>query len=192
MYNTNDTLRKEMVTMKTRDLVLCALMAAVICVCSMISVPIGEVSITIAVLGVLLTAVMLGWKRGFAATLVFILLGAVGLPVFSNMNGGIGVLAGPTGGYIYSYLIMALIAGFTADKTAKLSKKPLAVALVFAACIVSVAVCYALGTIQFMAVMKRGFADTLAVCVLPFIPFDIIKSVIASFLGLKLRSMLKL
>ncbi len=178
--------------MKTKNLVVCALMAAVICVCSAISVPIGEVSITLAVLGVLLAAVMLGCRRGFVSVLVFILLGAVGLPVFSNMSGGIGVLVGPTGGYIYSYLLMALITGFAADKASKLNNRTLAAFSVLAACLVSVAVCYTLGTIQFMAVMRRGLADTLAVCVLPFIPFDIIKSVVASFVGLKLKAVLKL
>lgn len=178
--------------MKTRDMVMCAMMAAVICVCSAISFPVGEISVTLAVLGVLLTAVALGWKRGTAAAAVFILLGAAGLPVFSNMRGGIGMLIGPTGGYIYSYILMTVITGFAADRLCGVKNRAVKFGGVFLACIISVAVCYALGTVQFMAVTGRSLPESAAVCVVPFIPFDAAKSVPAVILGFKLRSIIKL
>ncbi len=177
--------------MKTKNLAECALMAAVMCVCAMISIPIGIIHITLGVLGVLLSAVMLGWKKGTIATAVFIGIGLAGIPVFGGMGlgGGLAMLAGPTGGYIYSYVLMALITGFAADKLCRLENKVLKLGGIFLACLVSVAVCYTLGTIQFMAVMDKDLKASLAACVIPFIPFDIAKSVIATGLGLKLRKM---
>ncbi len=179
--------------MKAKNLVECAFMAAVMCVCAMISIPVGMIHITLSVLAVLLTAVLLGWKKGTIATAVFVGIGLAGIPVFGGMGlgGGIAMLAGPTGGYIYSYIPMAFITGAAADWLWSHQKGWIRVAGTFLACLVSVAVCYTLGTIQFMAVMDTGLGAALAACVIPFIPFDIAKSVVATGLGLKLRKMIK-
>ncbi|MBQ9248015.1 MAG: biotin transporter BioY, partial [Ruminococcus sp.] len=83
-----------------KDLVFTAMFAALIAVCSILSIPIGEVPITLQTFAVCLAAAMLGWKRGTLSVLIYVLLGAVGVPVFAGMTGGVGILAGPTGGYI--------------------------------------------------------------------------------------------
>lgn len=174
--------------MKTRNLIECAIFAAVICVFSVMTIPTGIIPVTMGTFGIMLTAAVLGWKKGTVAVLVFILLGAVGLPVFSGFKGGIGVLAGPTGGYITGYIVMSLVSGAL---TARLPQKRAAqIGKVFAALVLGMALCYALGTIQFMFVAQKSLAASLAICVTPFIPFDVIKCVLASFIGVSVRNTL--
>lgn len=96
----------------TRDLVLSGMFAAVLSVISQISIPMPSgIPLTIQVFGVALIGSVLGWKSGAFAVLTYILLGAVGLPVFSNFHGGLGVLAGVTGGYIWSWPVMSILCG---------------------------------------------------------------------------------
>ena len=98
--------------MKVKTMVICAIFAAILCVFSVLTIPIGPVPISMGILGVMLTAIILGPKKGTIAVIVYILLGAVGLPIFSGFKGGFQVLLGPTGGYIWSYIIVALFIGF--------------------------------------------------------------------------------
>lgn len=99
-------------SMKTRDLVLVGMFAAVLAVISQISLPMPSgVPITIQVFGIALVGAVLGWKRGFLATVVYILIGAVGVPVFANFRGGLEVLTGMSGGYILAWPVMALLCG---------------------------------------------------------------------------------
>lgn len=172
----------------TKDLIVCALMAAVMCVCSMLTIPTGIVSITLSVFGVMLSAVILGWKRAVIATAVFILLGAVGLPVFSGMRGGFAMLTGPTGGYIWGYIPMAFIVGLTSDKVTGKFRLPAAIA----ACFAAAGICDILGTAQYALVTDTGFGAAFAVCFAPFIELDCIKGIAAALLGLKIRKILRL
>ena len=174
--------------MKTKTMIVCALMAAVMCVCSVITVPIGPVPVTLGLFGVMIAAVILGGGKAAVATAVFILLGAVGLPVFSGFKGGFAVLVGPTGGYIWSYIPVALIIGFFAVKSFK--NKWVTLAVIFGACLTGIAVCYTLGTIQFMAVTGNDLPKSLGLCVLPFISFDVAKAVIATVAGSAVRKAL--
>lgn len=168
--------------MKTKDMVLCAVFAAILCVLSVITVPIGPVPITLGYLGVMLTAVVLGPKKGVISVAVYIALGCIGLPVFSGFKGGFGVLLGPTGGYAWSYIIMAFVIGLMTKKL--FQKKWLAAMQIFIACSVGGAISYAAGTAQFMAVMDTGLGEAMAMCVIPFIPFDIGKAVVTAIIGL--------
>ena len=98
--------------LSTYHLVLTAMFAAVLAVISQISIPMPSgVPITIQAFGIGLTGAVLGWKYGTLATVVYILLGAVGLPIFANLQGGIQVLAGMTGGYIWGWPVMAALCG---------------------------------------------------------------------------------
>ncbi len=175
--------------MKTKSMILCAVFAAILCVFSVITIPIGPVPITLGTFGVMITAVILGPKKGFVSVLVFILLGAVGLPVFSGFKGGFQVLAGVTGGYLWSYIFMALIIGAI---SAKLPQNNLLGAVkIFLSCVLGIIVCYTLGTVQFMLIKKGGsLYSALAVCVIPFIPFDLAKALIASYAGMTVRKTL--
>ncbi len=172
----------------TKDIIVCALMAAVMCVCSMFTIPTGLISITLSVFGVLISAVILGWRRAAAATAVFILLGAVGLPVFSGMRGGFAMLTGPTGGYIWSYIPMAVITGLASDKASGKARLP----IIIAACFLSAALCDAMGAAQYKFVMDTSLAVAFGACFAPFVLLDCAKGLAAAFIGAKIRKILRL
>lgn len=101
---------------KTYEMTVTALMTAVTCILAPLSIPIGPVPISFTNLAIYLSLYLLGWKRGTISYLVYLLIGLVGVPVFSGFTGGIGKLAGPTGGYIIGFIAMAVIAGLVIDK----------------------------------------------------------------------------
>ena len=94
--------------LKTKDISLCALFAALLVICGWISIPLGSISFTMQTFGVFLALFTLGGKRGSLAVLIYLLLGAVGLPVFSGFQGGVGILAGPTGGFLFGFMLTCL------------------------------------------------------------------------------------
>ena len=95
--------------MKIRNMVLSALFAALLAVCAWISLPLGPIQFTLQTFGIFLSLLTLGGKWGCVSVLVYIALGAMGLPVFSGFQGGIGVLFGPTGGCILGFMLTALL-----------------------------------------------------------------------------------
>ena len=167
--------------MKTKDLSLCAIIAAFLCIVAPLSVPIGPIPITLALFFVYLAGALLGWKRGLIAVAVYVLLGAVGLPVFSGYQGGIQKLLGVTGGYIVGYLPCVAIVGLAADKCAE-KKWALPVAMV-----VGTIVLYFIGTVWFMITTKNTLAASLGMCVIPFLPGDAVKIVVATILAMMIR-----
>lgn len=171
--------------MKTKAMVICAVFSAVLCIFCLITVPVGTVPVSLATFAVMLNAIILGRKKGCTSVIVYILLGSVGMPVFSGFKGGLQVLFGPTGGYIWAYILMTLIIG-TAAQRPGLKRTSL-----FLICIAGSISCYALGTVQFSLITATPFGASLAVCVLPFVPFDIIKAAAAVFVGTAVRSRLK-
>lgn len=177
----------------TRRLTLCAVMAAVMCVLAPISIPIGPVSITGGTLAVYLAACLLGGVWGTVSTLVYLLVGMVGLPVFSNYMGGISRLAGPTGGYLVGYLPMALLAGTVVERAVRgldeRGKGGAAAALVlqFLGMVLATAVLYAFGTAWYCVQAGVGLQKALAACVFPFIPFDLAKMGAALIVGMPVR-----
>lgn len=177
----------------TRHLTLCAIMAAVTCVLAPISVPIGPISITGGTLALYLAACLLGGVWGTVSTLVYLLLGFVGLPVFSNYTGGAARLLGPTGGYLVGYLPMMLLAGFTVELTLTRFRDrgrhgaALALVLSFLGMALATAVLYAFGTAWYCFQAGVGLQKALAACVFPFIPFDLMKMAAALLVGLPVR-----
>ena len=171
---------------KTKFITRTALFAAVIALLSPFAIPLGPVPITLSLFAVLLSAVVLDWKQAAAAVAVYILLGVIGLPVFSGGKGGAAVLAGATGGYIWSYILCAVIASLVAGKTRAQGAKQMLITAVGCAC--GVIVCYICGTLQFSAVAGRTFVEALSVCVIPFIIPDLIKCVCAAILGTQIKN----
>lgn len=170
---------------KTYDIVYIAVFAVIMAICSWISIP-AAVPFTLQTFGVFIAVGVLGGKRGSLSVLVFILLGAIGIPVFANFSGGIGVLAGPTGGYIIGFLFSALLMWAMEKLPGKKS------VMQIVSMIAGLIVCYAFGTVWFVIVYGRmngpiGFTAALASCVVPFIIPDIIKIVLAYVLSRKLR-----
>jgi len=171
-------------TSKAYSMTSIALMAAVICVVGPFTLPIGPVPITLAPLAILLSVYILGTKKGTIALLIYLLIGAVGVPVFSGFTGGIGKLAGPTGGYLVGYIIFALIAGWFIHRFYD------KVVIQFLGMVLALAVLYAFGTAWIAYSAGMTFGAALAVGVLPFIVFDLIKIVITIVLGRAVRSRL--
>lgn len=168
--------------LKTKDITIVALFSAIMCVISPITIPTGTIPFSLSLFAVMLTAISLGVKKGIAAILVYILLGALGLPVFSGFTGGIHILFGPTGGFILSYILTAIIVSLASGH-----KK----IILFFFCMLSLLVCYIFGCLQYALVAKVSFKDTLFVCVYPFIIFDILKIFFAINLGLRLKKIIK-
>ena len=134
---------------KTYDIVYIAVFAVIMAICSWISIP-AAVPFTLQTFGVFIAVGILGGKRGTLSVLVFILLGAIGVPVFAGFSGGIGVLAGTTGGYIIGFLFSALVMW----AMEKLPGKKAVMQIV--SMIVGLIVCYAFGTAWFMIVYSRA------------------------------------
>lgn len=155
----------------------CALMAALMCALCPVSVPIGPIPISLGILVILLTVYLLGTWRALVSYTVYLLLGAVGMPVFSGFQGGLAKLAGPTGGYLAGFWLMILVAGIIMEK----GKRNLLVTIL--GMLVGVAIDYAVGTAWFVFQTESTVVHALDVCVYPFIPFDVAKIVIAVLLG---------
>lgn len=164
--------------MKTRRMVLVALFAALLCVLAPLAVPAGPVPITLATFVVYLAGGLLGAKGGTAAVALYLLLGLMGLPVFSAYQAGLGVVAGVTGGYLVGYLPCALLTGLFAGRGRWGDA---------AGMLLGTAVLYAIGTVWFMLQSKNGLAAALSLCVLPFLPGDAVKIALAALLCPRLR-----
>lgn len=177
----------------TRRLAVCGVMAAVICVIAPVSIPIGVISLTGGTLAVYLTACLLGpW--GAASVLAYLLAGFAGLPVFSNYMGGAARLLGPTGGYLAGYVPMALLAGAVSQWAfRRLGREHRAAALAaqLLGMVLGTAVLYAFGTAWYCVQAGVELQAALAACVFPFIPFDLIKIVIALLIGMPVRRRLE-
>ena len=177
----------------TRRLTLCAVMAAVMCVIAPISIPIGPISITGGTLAIYLAACLLGGMWGTVSTLVYLLVGFMGLPVFSNYMGGAARLLGPTGGYLVGYLPMVFLAGVMAELALRRFGGPgkkegaAALALQLLGLVLSTAMLYAFGTAWYCVQAGVDLQKALAACVLPFIPFDLMKMAVALVVGTPIR-----
>ena len=158
-----------------------AMMATVTCILGPLSVPIGQIPISLTNLVIYFTVFVLGIWAGTGSYGIYLPLGAVGLPVFSGFAGGLGKLLGPTGGYLIGFIFMALIGGAVIE----LSHRN--IFLTMLGWVVGTAVAYAFGTVWFVYLMKCSVTYALTVCVYPFIGFDIVKIVIATLLGKTVR-----
>ena len=174
---------------RTVDLAYMGLSVALLAVCSWLAVPF-TVPVTLQTFAVCLVAGLLGLKRGTLSTLVYILLGTLGVPVFSGFKGGLGVISGPTGGYIIGFILTALIIGFASEKwCGKLWVMLVSMAL-------GILLCYAFGTAWFALVYLKADKATslvsiLTICVFPFLPFDAVKIILAALLTNRLKRYIK-
>lgn len=174
---------------RTFNYVLCGIFAAVTGIAAGISIPLPftPVPISLATFGVLLAGSLLGAKYGSISMVVYILLGAVGVPVFSGYTAGIGKLMGPTGGYIAGYIFMAMVVGFLIQKYGGGSSIPANIL----AMVLGTLVCYTLGTAWFMYVTHTGLVAALTMCILPFLIGDAVKILVSALLCKKLIPVLQ-
>ena len=167
---------------KTYDIVYIAVFAVIMAICSWISIP-TAVPFTLQTFGVFVAVGVLGGKRGTLSILVFILLGAIGVPVFAGFSGGVQNLIGPTGGFIISFPIMAYVIGLCVEHR---KKKGMFVLMLILGTVLN----YVIGVAMFCIIMNSSVMTGITACVLPFIPTAIIKAVVAALLGLQIRSRL--
>jgi len=162
--------------MKIKDLSLIAIMAAVICICSWICIPMA-VPFTMQTFGVFTALLILGGRRGIAAISLYILMGIVGLPVFSGLQGGVGHILGPTGGYIIGFLFIGIVYMLGENATGERGKVILL--------LIGLLICYLLGNLWFMIVSGNGqsFWAVTTVCVLPYIIPDVLKLLLARYIS---------
>ena len=156
-------------------------MTAVICILAPFSLPIGPVPISFTNLAIYIALYVLGMKRGTISYLIYLLIGLVGVPVFSGFTGGPQKLFGPTGGYLIGFILMAIICGIFMEKSHA------NVWITSLGMVLGTIVAYLFGTVWFIHQLDYTWGQALAVCVWPFIPFDLIKIVIAGILGKSIR-----
>lgn len=187
-YNPREVKIMTIQKQKTLDIVYIGAFTALIAICSWITIP-STVPFTMQTFAVFAAVGMLGGKRGTLAVLCYILLGALGAPVFAGFAGGLGALLGSTGGYIGGFLLSALV--MWAMERPEASKLWLGLSMVL-----GLLVCYAAGTAWFLMVYTRstgpvGLATVLSWCVVPFVVPDLLKIALAVMLTGRLKRFLK-
>jgi len=182
----------------TYNLVLEAICAALIAVCSWISIPFGPVPFTLQTMAIFIVLMSIGGKRGLVSIICYLLLGAVGVPVFAGFKGGIASLIGPTGGFLIGFIFVALVYWALADKVFGKFMKNYVTRLVFniVIAVICEVVLYAFGTSWFMVVYtpesgRVGLMSALTMCCFPYIIPDIVKLVVAALISSKLYTVVK-
>ena len=168
---------------RIHTMAVAAVMTALTCVLAPLSVPVGAVPLTFANLSIYLSLYLLGWKLGTVSYAVYVCIGMVGMPVFSGFSGGLGKLLGPTGGYILGWIPAAVLAGLVIDRCRGRFPQFLGLAA-------GTAVCYALGTVWFCTATDTALRAGFGICVLPFIPGDLVKIALVLAAGSTLREKL--
>ena len=169
-------------TARTKKIVLIGLMTAVTCILGPLSIPLpfSPVPISLTNFAIFLAVFILGMKDATISFIIYLLLGAVGVPVFSAFSGGLGKLVGPTGGYLFGFIFLALIMGFFMEHFDR-KIVPTIIGM-----IIGMAVCYIFGTVWLAKLMSLSFNEALALGVLPYLAGDVAKIIIAVIIGPRL------
>lgn len=176
--------------MSTRNMILAGLFAALMALSSQVVIPIGPVPHTLQIFFVLLAGVILGSRLGFISIAVWVMLGVFGLPVFAQGKVGLAVLAGPTGGFLIGFMITAFLVGWLAENS-KLTTSRIAIYM-----LTGLLVAYIIGVSGFLASFKyflnkpMTLTTALSVAVVPFLPFDVAKALMAAYIGTRVRQAL--
>ena len=174
-------------TTNTYAMAVTALMTAVTCILAPLSIPLpfSPVPISLTNLVIFISVFILGMKDATISFLIYLLLGSVGLPVFASFHAGLSVLAGPTGGYLIGFIFLALIQGF-AMKYFDRKLIPTIIGM-----LIGMAVCYIFGTVWLAKLMSLSFKEGLFMGVIPYLPGDAVKIIIAVIVGPKLYAATK-
>ncbi|MCD6373778.1 MAG: biotin transporter BioY [Thermococcus sp.] len=170
--------------MNGKDVAFAGLFAALTAVGAQISIPIGPVPITLQVLFVLLSGLILGARLGFLSQLVYVVMGALGIPVFAGLQGGIAVIYGPTGGYIIAFPIAAYLAGLFAER---LGRKGMLIGSAL-----GVGVIYFLGWLRLGLFLGGDFKKAFFLGVTPFLPVDAVKAAVAVVVTERVRKVVEI
>ena len=164
--------------LSTKEIILCALFAAIISILAQISIPLPftTVPLTMLIFAVSITGLILGSKLGTISVLIYLLLGGIGIPIFAQFSGGIGILLGPTGGYLLGLPLMVYIIGFTREKFSHHI-------IIFLSLIFGLLSVYIAGTLMFALITGNTIYQSILYCVIPFVFVDLIKLVLAFIVG---------
>ena len=167
----------------TRTLVYIGMFAAVLAVLSQIAIPMPTgMPLTLQTFAVALTGAVLGWRLALASTAVWVLIGAVGVPVFANFSGGFRVLVGYTGGFIWGFFIMAALCGIGSA----MKNKPFGLEVG----ILGLLICHVLGSFQYALIANVGFWHSVLLVSVPYLIKDVISVVLAFSVGTMIKSRL--
>lgn len=169
---------------QTRQMAECAMFTALLAVCSQISIPLPMVPVNLALFAVYLAAFLLDRRYALLSVGLYLMLGALGLPVFAGFHGGPAALFGKTGGYLLGYLCTAAIVTLMRPWADTFVKRCLA-------CVLGLLGCYVPGTLWFQLVTQLSLPVSLGYCVYPFLPGDAVKIVMAALLVPKLEAALQ-
>ena len=178
---------------KSYNIVLAGVSAALITVCAWISIPVGTVPVTLSTLAIFLILMSEGFKRGLNAIIVYLCLGLIGIPVFSQFKGGPAVLIGPTGGFLIGYIPMAIVFALLVRAFGVSNMTgPKKTVFNFISAVLSEAVLYLFGCVWLSLISgNRDVMKLLSACVLPFIIPDIVKILTASLVSQRLSKYIK-
>lgn len=171
-------------TNSTARLVLAALLCALTAVLSQIQIPLPPVPVSLSLLGVHLCAALLPWRLSASAMGAYVLLGACGVPVFAGFAAGPSVLLGPTGGFLFGYILCAAL------ESAMITRLRFTRRALTACMAAGTAACYGCGLVWFSISTGSGLTQSLSVCVIPFLPGDILKIVFAASIAIRLQKTL--
>ncbi|MEY8000553.1 biotin transporter BioY [Clostridium sp. Mt-5] len=168
-----------------KEMSTAAIFTAITAILAQISIPLPftPVPITFQIFAVYISAIILGSRLGTLSQIIYLLLGAIGIPVFASFTGGLQTIVGPSGGFLISYPIISYIIG-------KISEKDLNPIMSILGLIVSLIICYSIGTIQFHFVTNVPIQKSILLCVAPFVPLDTAKIIVAYLAGHKIKQSL--
>ena len=183
--------KKKKLKLTVLDLTQIAFFTALIAVCAQVVIPVPNIPFTLQVFAVFAALCTLGGKKGTISIVIYVLLGALGAPVFAGFKGGPGALLGTTGGYIAGFIVSGLVFYLI---TARMKKRNFAVLLL--GCVAGLLACYLFGTAWFMVVYMRktgpvGFTTALMLCVIPYIIPDLVKILLAISVSKAVRKVMK-
>lgn len=170
---------------KLKNMMIISIFTAIICILAQITIPLPIVPITGQTLAVGLAATILGSKKGTLAVGLYLVLGSVGLPVFAGMTGGAGIIAGPTGGYLVSYLPVAFLTGFLLEKT------KFTIFYGIFANIIGMVITLLIGTFWLKVSLSLNWTAAFYSGSAPFILVGLIKALLAGYLGITIYHRLK-
>ena len=163
---------------KTKNIAIMGLMTALICALSPIMFPMpGGIGITLGLFVILLVTYLMGTLKSLICYGLYIIIGAIGIPVFAGFMGGFSRVVGPTGGYLIGYVAVIILAGVFLH----LGKNKILMFIIGS--VLGISVCYIIGSFWFMHVMELDWKQTVWLCVIPYIPFDVLKIIAVCIIG---------
>ena len=185
------TATKKETALGIRQMAMIGVMTAVTCIAAPFSIPIpvSPVPLSLTTFILYLSVYILGTRNAFISYVIYLLLGLVGLPVFSGFEGGVGKVAGPTGGYLIGFIFMAIVCGLLMQ--VKKDKKIVNIVVCVVGMLIGTAIAYAFGTMWFCYSTGTGLGAAMALCVIPFIPGDLIKIAIAAVVAPTVANQIK-